>query len=464
VTNRSVSIDDWHDEFTFLMGIVIEGDDASLRAVSRRIGALAGDDPPLPLRVIEQDLIARSGVDTEGPTDRLHEVRRIIKRGLRKGAKQGVAPSVVSFDPMVESGNIFLEAQRIRERKLAIALERQWEREDSGETETEMYLDVAAALEGGIDAPLPCVGMRRTDGWHVLYPAAVNVVFGPPESGKTLWALASGADVIRDGGLFVFADFDHNGAPAILARLQEFGVSRDKLSDPDSFRYASPGSAEAVDRLVADLAVVKATDERPVLIVVDSIGELIPMLGGNTNDADEYTAIHRRVLTALAAGGAAVLAIDHEAKGSDSRSYGATGTVAKKRAVDGVMLRVAIIDPFAPGQGGAASLSIVKDRHGGVRRLVNTGGSEPIAGVFRLTPGDGDSASTWELYPGRSASSKLSADVLMLIELDPPARSKDDVKTRMGWGSDRAQRALEGYRNRPQGTPLPDNTTHSTTN
>lgn len=45
------------------------------------------------------------------------------------------------------------------------------------------------------------------------------------------------------------------------------------------------------------------------------------------------------------------------------------------------------------------------------------------------------------------------ADVAALDRLDPRPASVNDVKKRMGWGSDRATDALRGWRSRSAGTP-----------
>ena len=99
-----------------------------------------------------------------------------------------------------------------------------------------------------------------------------------------------------------------------------------------------------------DAVVADAQQWRPDVAVVDSVGELLPFLGLNTNSADDYTAAHRRVLTPLARAGACVIGIDHLAKNAESRSQGATGTHAKRRATGGASLRVTLLDTFAPGQ------------------------------------------------------------------------------------------------------------------
>jgi hypothetical protein len=445
VSDGAIDIDTWHEEYSALFQSVIPGDDASLEAAAEKIGRHGGKVAPIPRRIIKQDLFAVSGLNAYAePSDRVESVKLKIALALKRGRKRAVIREVLVRDAERDFAETWCLAVHYTRQKQAKELAARWEQEDEGEVDGPLYADVAQALDEGVESPVPTIGTLRTDGWALLYAAAVNILFGPPEAGKTLVALAQLADVIKAGGLGVFLDLDHNGLAAILARLIEFGVPLKRLRDVARFRYASPAGASTLDRLVADLAVERATDERPVLIVVDSIGELIPMLGGDSNDSDDYTAIHRRALTALTVGGAAVLAIDHEAKAAESRSYGATGATAKKRAVDGIMLRVSIVEPFAPGKGGAASLSIVKDRHGGVRAITNTGGAEPVAGVFRLT--SRDSKATWEIHPGRSADMKLGDDVRELLALDQSPTSKTDVMKRMGWGSDRSQKAIVGYR------------------
>ncbi|MGO1851372.1 AAA family ATPase [Microbacterium sp.] len=306
-------------------------------------------------------------------------------------------------------------------------------------------VDVAVALSGGLEVPVPSLGSRRTDDHQLLYRSAVNVLFGPPEGGKTLIAIAHAIDVLRGGGLVLHLDLDHNGVAGIIGRYRALGAPLDRLSDPSRFRLVMPETREEYLVHVSD-----ALAFPPDLVVVDSIGELLPMFGGDSNSADEYSAVHRAALTSFAATGAGVLALDHVSKGAGrSLSEGATGSHAKKRAVDGVMLRVGVIEAFAPGSGGAASLSIAKDRHGGVREYSPTGGEgqEPIAAVFRLEY-EPSGRAHWTLHPGRLADDRLDADVAALSRLVPPPTSKTDVKARMRWGTDRALAALQEWRDR----------------
>jgi hypothetical protein len=77
-----------------------------------------------------------------------------------------------------------------------------------------------------------------------------------------------------------------------------------------------------------------------------------------SNSPDDFTIAHARVLKPLARAGACVIAIDHLAKNTESRAAGPTGTAAKRRAVGGVSLRVALEDPHShPAAAGVLSPS-----------------------------------------------------------------------------------------------------------
>lgn len=308
----------------------------------------------------------------------------------------------------------------------------------------DLYANVALLFADGVpEPPRPSVG-NRTDGEGLIYSEAVNVIFGPPESGKTLAASCIAADTLFTGSSVLIVDIDHNGAPATVTRLRSLGIDIDTLSDPARFRYADPEDSEAMLAIVAEASLWK-----PELVVLDSIGELMPMFGANSNDADDYTRVNRATLSALAKTGAAVLAIDHEAKSTDSRNYGSSGTAAKKRAIDGAMLRFAVKEPFAPGRGGKASLVIAKDRHGGLRSVSPTGEREPLAAVFQLI--QNGTALDWKFWApsntdtGSNTPPKVEADALELDALNPPPTSVRDVQTRKKWGPHRAGPAFKHW-------------------
>ncbi|MEV8372474.1 AAA family ATPase [Kribbella sp. NPDC056861] len=310
-----------------------------------------------------------------------------------------------------------------------------------------LFYDVAAMFDGGLpDPPAPSLA-HRSDGHALFYDGQTNMVFGDPESGKTWLCLAAGVEALNHGRRVLVLDMDHNGPEATIDRLTMLGAPVSALMDLDRFRYVEPDDAS---HLVAVIAAV--VEWRPAVAIVDSVGELLPIFGYSSNSPDDFTAVNTRVLKPLAKAGAAVVGIDHLAKNTESRASGPTGTAAKRRAVGGVSIRVSCKDPFTPGRGGRAALTVHKDRHGGLRRWCPApDGGEAYAGTFILTAED-DGSTSWHIAApelgDRAPGAVARADLDALDRLDPPPSSVRDVKTRLNWRSDRAAEALREWRSR----------------
>lgn len=316
-----------------------------------------------------------------------------------------------------------------------------------------MYGDVAAFLDAGMPEPPSPDILRRTDGVGLFYSSQVNVIFGPPETAKTFAGCAAGAAAMDRGGRLAFLDLDHNSMRGIVTKLLTIGADEKHLRDQSRFRYAEPDSRAGLLALVADLVTWE-----PDVVVLDSIGELLPALGLNSNSPDDFTLGNAAVLKPLAKAGACVIAIDHVSKhGGDSQ--GPTGTAAKRRAAGGVMLNVTVKEAFTPGKGGASYLSIYKDRHGGLRARCAQE-SNPLAGTFVMHP-DG-SCKVYAPQEGeRKPTAVPAADLDALVRLDPPPTSVADVKARMKWRSERAADALRVYRSQIESSPTSDDGSHS---
>lgn len=311
----------------------------------------------------------------------------------------------------------------------------------------QLFADMKAALSGeqvGKQADL----CQREDGKFLLYSAAINGLVGAPESGKTIIASTVIADELFSGNKTAILDLDHNGAAATGHRLRKFGVPESTLTDQDRFRFASPDDATGYLAVIRDLVEWGAS-----IVLIDSVGEVLPMFNADSNNADDYTRVHRKAFLPLANSGAAVLLIDHEPKG-DSKSYGATGSAAKKRAVDGALYRVEASKAFVPGYGGKATLRILKDRHGSVRANSLTGatGREHLAATFELLPGE---ATHWQFHPPQTSdeaeAGKAEADAQLIRNLGLNPTSGNDAYAQLKQagqriGKDRAQAAYKAWK------------------
>ncbi|MCP2279124.1 AAA domain-containing protein [Nocardia amikacinitolerans] len=303
---------------------------------------------------------------------------------------------------------------------------------------------MAALLNGTLPEPLVPDVCRRSDGVGLFYRGQYNVVFGDPETGKTLLTDYATVQELAAGGRVLRLDLDHNGPKSTVGRLLGMGAEHATVTDQQRFLYIEPEDTLELKAVIAHMA-----EWGPTLVILDSVGELVPMFGGNSNSSDEFTNCHRAVIKPLVRSGACVIAIDHLAKGDASRLYGANGTIAKKRATGGTSIRVVVDAQFTPGKGGSAHLYINKDRHGGLRDTCEAGKKEPCAGKFILRPDGG--ALGPEVQAPNTEMSELNVsdvppeDIAAMAALNPPPKSARDARARLGWGEKRSRVAFKAW-------------------
>lgn len=248
--------------------------------------------------------------------------------------------------------------------------------------------DMSWILTGAPPEVSPPIYGRRTDGTALFYAGRVNGLFGDPECGKTWIALIAGIEAMNQGHTFAMVDVDHNGQDHTAARLLLLGARPEHIADPDAFRYYEPQDADELRAAVVDITALA-----PAVVVLDSLGEMLPMLGVKSIDNDEITAALRTIAMPPAKAGSCVIHIDHLPKSVEARSTGyAIGGTAKKRATDGAYLRVEARQQPVPGGVGRATLRIEKDRTGALRK--SSGGG--YAGTFTLNSTQAD-VTTWTI-------------------------------------------------------------------
>lgn len=257
--------------------------------------------------------------------------------------------------------------------------------------------DLSWVLTGQAPTNPPPAWAVRTDGTALFYAGRVNGVFGDPESGKTWLAQIAVVEALHLGRPAAMVDVDHNGADHTAARLLLLGATLQQIADPDLFRYYEPEDGEQLRAAVTDIVA-----RRPDVVVLDSLGEMLPMLGVKSVDNDEITAALRTVVMPPAKAGSCVITVDHLPKSVEARTTGyAIGGTAKKRAIDGSYLRAdARVQP-APGVIGRITLRIEKDRTGELRKASGGG----YAGTFVLDSSRSEEGiTTWSI--GRDETPK----------------------------------------------------------
>lgn len=223
--------------------------------------------------------------------------------------------------------------------------------------------DLSWILTGQAPEIEPPVWVRHEAGHALFYAGKVNGVFGDPETAKTWLAQIAIIEALHAGGTAAMVDVDHNGENHTAARLMLLGGRPEVLADPERFRYYDPQDGAEFRAAIDDI-----TLRHPDVVLVDSLGEVFPMLGLNSNDNDELTG-GLRLISRPADAGSCVIFIDHLPKGTEARASGfAIGAIAKKRAIRGSYIRAEESVKPSNGQVGKVNLFLEKDTSSGVRQ------------------------------------------------------------------------------------------------
>lgn len=228
-------------------------------------------------------------------------------------------------------------------------------------------VNLAGYLDGTYEPPEAKL-MHRNDGVALLYPGMTHSIHGESESGKSMLAQAEVVVQLKAGKLVCYLDYEADPG-SVLERLRLMGATRDDLSrltyvQPEADHEHSPASRQAFQALLGQafaLAVLDGVNE--ALAQAPAKARSTGGLGGN----DDITAWHDRLPRQIAKRtGAAVVLIDHVAKGPDSGRF-AIGGQAKMATISGAAYVVRPKSPLGRNLVGQVDLYVAKDRHGHVR-------------------------------------------------------------------------------------------------
>ena len=226
---------------------------------------------------------------------------------------------------------------------------------------TDIGATVDGLLAGTIVRPAPTV-LARTDGQALMYPGKVNGIAGMSGDAKSMIAQYASAQELERGETVVYVDLEDDAA-SVVSRLLAMGVDPDTIAE--RFIYITPDEPYGPDARVMLETLV--TDLSPSLVVLDSTGESLALDGAKPNDDDDVARWFRRLPTALARLGPAVVVIDHMAKADDG-SLSPIGSQRKRAAIGGAQYITAQVRPFSREQAGMVKLTCGKDRAGTYRR------------------------------------------------------------------------------------------------
>jgi hypothetical protein len=216
--------------------------------------------------------------------------------------------------------------------------------------------ELAAAIRNGTHEPtLPTV-LAVVGALALFYRARINALFGESGGGKSWLALATIAEVVRNGGWALMADYEDNPV-GIAERLVLLGLTDDEIARVD---YRNP-----VTGIGKGAGILEAEARTYDLVVIDSTGEAMAAGGVDSNNDGEVAQWFKlaKMMSRLP-GGPAVLVLDHIPKDKEAPSSYAIGSQRKRAAVTGAAYRVDTIKEPAKGRNGKLKLTVAKDRPG----------------------------------------------------------------------------------------------------
>lgn len=295
------------------------------------------------------------------------------------------------------------------------------------------HVDAAAVLAGDLTPPRPEI-LRRVDGNHLLYRKRLHWIQGEPEHGKTWLALLAAAERLLAGGIVVYIDFE-DSAEAMFGKLLALNPGiRPEIAA--RFRYIQPPGP-----IQPDVLTYYAENEfrGADLIVVDACTEAMTVDGLDPNSNADVAKWLLGLPAVAAASGAAVVVIDHVVKDSDARGRWAIGAQHKLAHVP-VAYSVTCTEPFAPGAIGRATITISKDRPGGVRSFA-LGRKTAATLVIDSTVPDCLGAALHVPIDWSGPTRKMGI-LLGMLQENPAPRSKKEIRDLLG-DSKAAREAIE---------------------
>ena len=212
----------------------------------------------------------------------------------------------------------------------------------------------------------PTIGYIPTLDTHLFYAGMMHSVFGPASAGKSLLLARLAADELVKGSSVMWLDAEVRSARHPMGqRLHAMGYDG---NIGDRLWFALINRPMSQDN--RDMFTTTIKNEGINLVIVDSLGELIGMNGGDPNrDPDIVKAM--RFFEPLAAAGAAVVFVDHPSK---SDRWSASGSGRKANHIDVAYAMNADLDRgdreanaargFSRYKAGYSRIFCTKDRHG----------------------------------------------------------------------------------------------------
>ena len=201
----------------------------------------------------------------------------------------------------------------------------------------------------------------RADDVPMLYAGKEHSIYAETESGKTWMEALLTKQALERGMSVAVIDFEEGDQGEWGNRLLAMGLEG-RLMTAESFRYATPSSADATLALVNDLLTYP-----PDLVIYEGVSSAFGLFGLKIEDNNSAVEYRARLIKPLLDNGVATLSSDHVTKSAEGRGRYAIGGVAKLNMVNGVAYTLEAYISIVKGQEGCSLIYVTKDRPGSVK-------------------------------------------------------------------------------------------------
>lgn len=216
-------------------------------------------------------------------------------------------------------------------------------------------VDLTKFVDGTFTPPPATVG-DRTDGVALFVPCKTYDLHADPGTGKSMVAQVLVTQELAKGNNVLYIDYE-DSPESVIPRLAEMGTDPALFGQPGRFSYIQP--VEHVTEGV-DLFVDALTASEWSLIIVDGVNKSMQLAGVKTNESEDVNRWYDDIPRVCELTGAAVVMVDHTAKGSNGST--AMGSTTKGGALTGASIYVEESEPLVKGQRGVLNLIVFKDR------------------------------------------------------------------------------------------------------
>jgi len=211
----------------------------------------------------------------------------------------------------------------------------------------------------------PAILGARVDGARCISPGAKGLLLAPPESSKSMFAMAMCVEAALLGRASIYVDFESR-AKRVIPRLRQH-IHGDRCRG--QFWYIRPENAiTPSDRWRARR---RLEETRALLVVIDGYNALLAKHKLDANKTTDIAALAESVIEPWSSDDVCTILIDHVAKDDTRMGRSATtaiGSISKTGLVDYALALEPDRDSrIAKGATGWTTLTIAKDRDGELR-------------------------------------------------------------------------------------------------